>query len=259
VFAGIEPAVMAARGNLAVARGDFGTGLALLAPIETSRAPAAIRLGAARTAALGSWMGVVPIAVADSVLSRARTTLADVRGLDASELQWLDGVVGIAADDSARVFSAAAAITDTGTVARRLPSSLRALWNERRTQRVDRLVALEDSAMTLGGTFPPSALLHRLAIGRALTRAGDPVAAEHYLQWTDTRYIDARASSVLYTFGPYSSYQRALAFEAAGDKARAMLHFERFLDMVDRPPPSVKPQVNDAKARLARLAGDARR
>jgi hypothetical protein len=29
--------------------------------------------------------------------------------------------------------------------------------------------------------------------------------------------------------------------------------------MVDKPPPSIKPQITDAKARLARLTGDVRR
>ena len=124
---------------------------------------------------------------------------------------------------------------------------------------VGRLVALEDSTISSGGWFASSALLHRLAIGRSLTRSGDHAKAEHYLQWTDARFIDARASAVAFTFGPYNSYQRALAFEAAGDRARAKLHFERFVDMVDRPPPAIKPQTDDAKARLAKLTGDARR
>jgi hypothetical protein len=64
---------------------------------------------------------------------------------------------------------------------------------------------------------------------------------------------------VVVVVGPYNSYQRALAFQAAGDRARAKLHFERFVDMVDRPPPAIKPQTDDARARLAKLSGDARR
>ena len=94
---------------------------------------------------------------------------------------------------------------------------------------------------------------------RALTRAGDPSRAEYYLQWTDAWFTDARFSAVEFIMAPYTSYQRGLAFEAAGDRARAKLHFERFIDMVDRPPPKIKRHVDDAKARLARLAGDARR
>lgn len=113
--------------------------------------------------------------------------------------------------------------------------------------------------MATDGALSPVALPHRLAIGRALTRAGDPVKAEHYLQWTDTWFLTALPSAVQFAFGPYNSYQRGLAFEAAGDSARAKLHLERFVDMVDRPPPAIKAQVDDAKARLARLGGDVRR
>jgi hypothetical protein len=36
------------------------------------------------------------------------------------------------------------------------------------------------------------------------------------------------------------------------------MHFERFIDMVDKPPPAIRSQIDDAKARLARLRGDAR-
>jgi len=257
-FVGLEAAATAARGNLAIARGDFEMGIATLASIETSRAPMFVRLAAVRSAALGSWLGGVSVEAADAALERARRSLGDVTDLDGAELQWLDGVIGVAAGDSARVFRAAVAITDTGRVGQRLPSSLRALWRARQTRNVDGLIAWEDSAIASGTTFPTVAALHRLAIGRALT-AIDPARAEHYLQWTDSWYTEGRAATVKFIIGPYNSYQRGLAFEAAGDRARAKLHFERFVEMVDRPPPSIKPQVDDAKARLTRLTGGTRR
>ena len=83
-------------------------------------------------------------------------------------------MIGIAAGDSVRVFRAAAAITDSTLVGRRFAPSLRALWRERQTGNVDSLIASEDSAITKGGDFTTITALHRLAIGRALTRAGDP-------------------------------------------------------------------------------------
>ena len=261
MFSHAEPGAVAARGNLAIARGDVASGLALLASIEAARAPVAVRLSAARSATLGSWLGAVPPASADSALSRARSTLGPLTGVDAAELAWLDGVLGLLARDSARVTRAAAAITDTTAVARRLRSSLGALWHHHRTGQIEPLVALEDSAMSQGvGTFAPTAFVHRLLIGQSLVRAGNPAQAEHYLQWTDTRsFSDLRYVQVAFAFGNYSGYQRALALEAMGDLARAKLHYERFVDMVDKPPPSIKPQIADAKARLARLTGDVRR
>ena len=254
---GAESSAIAARGNLAVGRGDFANGLALLASLESTRAPVPLRLAAVRDAAIGSWIGVVSTAAADSALTRVRSTVPNATGLDAAELHWLDGVIAIASGDSARVFRAAAAITDTGRTARRLPASLRALWYARRTENVDRLIAEEDSAMVSGEVFAPVALVHGLAIGRGLTRAGDPGKAEHYLQWMDASGTDARATGVTDAFGSYNSYQRGVAFDAAGDRAHAILHLGRFVDMVDRPPASMRSQVEDAKARLARLAGDA--
>jgi hypothetical protein len=256
---GFEAAAAIARGSLSVARGDFAAGDATLAPLEASRAPMYMRLGAARSAALGSWLGGMSVESADAALARARTSLGTVTGIDAAELQWLDGVIGVAARDSVRVFRAAAAISDTGAVGRLFPMSVRALWREQRTGKVDDLITLEDSAIAVGRPFPSMAALHRLAIGRALTRAGDPARAVHYLQWTDAWNADGRTASVQFMIGPYTSYQRGLAFEAAGNRERAKLHLERFIEMVDRPPPSIKPQLDDAKARLARLAGDVRR
>ena len=262
MFSPVDAGVISARGNLAIARGDFASGLALLASIEASRAPVPVRLSAARSAAIGSWLGIVPPASVDSALSRARSTLGPLTGLDAAELAWLDGVVGLVARDSGRVTRAAEAITDTMAVSRHLRSALGALWHHHRTGEIEPLVALEDSAMSLGVvTFAPAAFVHRLVIGQSLARAGNPEQAEHYLQWTDARgsFGDQRTAQVTFAFGNYSGYQRALALEAAGDVARAKLRYERFVEMVDKPPPSIEPQIADAKARLARLTGDVRR
>ena len=256
---GLETAATAARGALAVARGDFATGVATLASIASSRAPTYLRLSAARSAALGSWLGGMSVEAADTALARTRASLGAVTGIDAAELQWLDGVIGVAARDSVRVFRAAVAITDTGTVGRQFPISLRALWREQRTGNVDDLIALEDSAIAGGRPFPSMAALHRLAIGRALTRVGDPARAEYYLQWTDAWYASGPHGSAQFMIGPYNSYQRALAFEAVGNRERAKLHLERFIEMVDRPSPAIRAQVDDAEARLARLTGDVQR
>ena len=263
MFSHTEPGAIAARGNLAIARGDFAGGLALLASIEASPAPAAVRLSAVRSAAIASWLGAVPPASADSAFARARSTLGTITGVDAAELAWIDGLIGLVVRDSTRVSRAAETITkaDTTAVSRRLRSSLRALWHHHRTGQIEPLVALEDSAMSLGvGTFAPTAFVHRLVIGQSLVRSGNPAKAEHYLQWTDTRsFSDQRIGQMAFAFGKYSGYQRALALEAAGELGRAKLHYERFVDMVDMPPPSIRPQVADARARLARLTGDVRR
>jgi hypothetical protein len=168
-------------------------------------------------------------------------------------------VIGIAQTDSARVLRAVAAMMDTTLNTRRLRASLDALWEERRTAKVDRLVAQEDSTMNGIAAFPTSSVITRLAIGRALTRAGDPKKAEHYLQWPDARFVDPRSATLAFIFAPYTSYERGVAFEAAGDTTRARLHLERFIEAVDKPPAAIRPQVEDAKRRLARLGGDAAR
>ena len=92
-----------------------------------------------------------------------------------------------------------------------------------------------------------------------IAAAARTTRAEHYLQWPDAVTIGVTSASMQAAFGSHNAYQRGIAFEAAGDRARAIWQLEHFLQAVDLPHPAIRPQVEDARARLVKLAGDARR
>jgi TolB-like protein len=252
--AGYEAALLHSEGILEFSRGNSSEGVRILLRLLDSRAPAQVRLSGARSAAQAAWLGTIPVSEAETAVSRTRSTVTGLEEIDALELEWADGVIAIAAQDSARLLRAIARM-DTTRLARSLGRELRALWRERRTGAIDSLVAAADDAMRTSTTFSSSNPLSRAAIGRGLVRRGDPARAEHYQQWGDAVVNTARAISVQAAMGPYASYDRGLAREAAGDRFGAILHLQRFVEGVDRPTPAVQQQVDDAKARLKRLTG----
>jgi hypothetical protein len=169
------------------------------------------------------------------------------------DVHWSEAVLAIASQDSARFAGAIRALADTSERRQLIARGLRALWRERVTGLVDSLIAHDDHTMRTETTFMPTVPLSRLAIGRSLTVSGDPRRAEHYLQWTDGRLPMRRSAQVMHAFMPFTSYQRGLAAEAAGDRRAAILHLRRFVDAVDRPPSTLAQQLADARSRLARL------
>ena len=122
-----------------------------------------------------------------------------------------------------------------------------------------RLQALDDAGIAGGGYASLTLPVHRLAIARDLVRRGQAARAEYYLQWPDAVLTGARSSAVSVLFGPLVSYERALAAEAAGNRSRAIVNFQLFLGMTDAPDPALRPLVENARARLARLTGDTRK
>ena len=254
IAAGYEAALTHAEGVLEVSRGNPSEGVRLLQGLIGSNAPEVVRLTAARSAAQAAWLGTLSVEEADVAIERSRAALTGLRDVNALELEWADGVVAIAAQDSARLWRAIAR-TDTTPLARSVGRELRALWRERRTGQIDSLIAAADDAMLTSTTFSSSLPLSRAAIGRGLVRAGDPARAEHYQQWTDAVVNGARPLSVQTAMGPFASYDRGLAREAAGDRFGAILHLQRFVEGVDKPTAAVQQQVEDAMARLKRLTG----
>ena len=260
LMSNLGPQLLFSEASLDVARGSVGRGVLRLGELESApSAPTVVRLTAARVAAQAAWLGSLPVVEADAALARARSRLTGLRGVDAVELEWADAVIAIAAGDSARHANAVARIRrDTTRLAQSIARVTNALWRERRTGSADSLIAAEDDAMLASTTFSSTLPLSRAAIGRSLVRSGDPAGAEHYLQWTDALNTGARPASVLTTMVGYNSYARGLAREAAGDRHGAILHLQRFVDFVDQPPPSMRQQVEDAKARLKRLTAQDR-
>jgi hypothetical protein len=260
ILAGRDAPLLFAEGTLDVSRGNVARGVERLSAFETAAGtiPPEIRLTAARTAATAAWFGTLPVADADAAVARARKNLTGLTGVNAMELSWAEGIVAIAAGDSLRFARAVAEIRDTSALMVGIVRGLRALWRERRTGAIDSLIASDDDAMVRSLSFSSALPLTRAAIGRALVRNNEPARAEHYLQWTDAVVNGLRPFTVQAVGLSYNSYDRGLAREAAGDRAGAILHLSRFVEMMDQPPASMRQQVEDAKARLKRLTAQDR-
>jgi tetratricopeptide (TPR) repeat protein len=244
-------------GSHQFSRGDVPSAIRTFARLERMDAPADVRTTGIRSAALASWLGLISSAEAEAAASESRRALADGSATVRLEVNWSDAILAIVARDSVRFHAALRALADTSLARQTIARGLRALWRERITGSVDSLLAHDDHTMRRGQMYIPNVALTRLAIGRALTVAGDPERAEYYLQWTDAVVAGRRNIQVLRAVMPYRSYQRGLAAEAAGDRRAAILHLRRFVTFVDRPPPRLADQIRDAKARLARLLAKA--
>jgi serine/threonine-protein kinase len=244
-------------GMLHVSRGDWASGLRALRRSEGSSAPIADRISGARLACIGAWLGTVDAATADSTVRRARAFPGtDASLLDRVELLWLDGLVGIATIDTSRVQAARRALqTDTSATARRAARSLGGLWLERtdREAGADTLRAVTEAAIREGILHLSIEAVDRLVVARALRRRGTPAEAERYLMWPDAETNNVRNFAVKFALGPLVGYERGLAFEEAGNHGAAEYQLQQFVDAYDRPLPSQRDLVSDAKRRLAEL------
>ncbi|HEX6317102.1 MAG TPA: serine/threonine-protein kinase [Gemmatimonadaceae bacterium] len=250
---GFERQYLLGLGSTQFSRGDVPSALETLSRLEAMNAPDDYRTAAVRSAATAAWLGLIPQADAEAQMTRSRRALGDATDVIKYDVLWSEAVLAIAAQDSGRFVDAVRQIADTVPGRQRAARGLRALWRERRQGQADSLIAYEDDVMRMPGVVQRNTSLARLAIGRSLTLGGDPRRAERYLQWTDASPVDRRSLQILRAMGPYSSYERGIAAEAAGDRGAAIMHLRRFVTFVDRPPPNLRNQVEDAKARLARL------
>ncbi len=244
---------------LARATAEFSTGNARKAlqqfeEVAGSPNTPAWRASVFRAAATAGWLGLISPDEFDAQLARARQRVPlDSLGAQAFTAHWAEGIAAIVRGDSARLERAAAAMLDTSANRQLQVRGLRALWRERRTGKIDSLVAYEDEAMQTARFFSPAVPLHRVAIGRALVRAGDPGRAEHYLQWYDGFPVDEAPILSRELGWVFSAYERGIAAEARGDTRGAILQLQRVVRWIDQPSTELKPMVDDARRRLDRL------
>lgn len=252
-------------GHLRAGRGDWSGGLRALRRAEGASLENLASMASARLAVIGAWLDAVPSDEAAAALQRVRA----VRGIDdvlsqRVELNWLDGLLGVVENDSARVRRATALLradTLTGArLARAAAASLEGAWLAR-TRPDDASVALKaqsDSAMANGGFLLSIESVNRLIVARGLRRQGKPAEAERYLMWIDGGYNSPTTISTSAGLGSLTSYERGVALDEAGQRDAAMYQLRRFVRDYDQPPAAHEGFVSDAKSRLARLSvGDA--
>jgi hypothetical protein len=165
----------------------------------------------------------------------------------------VDGLLGIVSADSARLRRAVTALVDTGSAPRRLQRSLSGLWRARSTGQVDSLLAFEDEEMRAGRVISFATPLHRLEVGRALTKQGSPDRAERYLQWTDAAATGGGLLVAQRALGAMTAYERGIAAEQGKNSREAIRHFTTVVLTVDRPTTGLTSMVEDASRRLERL------
>ena len=241
-----------ALGTFQFSRGDVHAALNTFARLERMEVPPDVRATRIRSVAIAAWLGLLPAEEAQAAAAESQQALNGAPPAVQREVDWSHAVIAIVRQDSSRFQAALRSLPDTSSASRETIRGLRALMRERATGATDSLMAYDDLQAGRTPNFANLAL-SRLAIGRALTLAGDHKRAEQYLQWTDAIVTARRSVQIAKSVGPYNSYQRGLAAEAAGNRRAAIFHLRRFVDFVDTPPPALVDQVNDAKARLSRL------
>ncbi|MEJ7760974.1 MAG: hypothetical protein WKF55_15445 [Gemmatimonadaceae bacterium] len=244
--------------ELRAARGDWNGAVSAARRLEETGLPVAMRQAMARTSALGAWLGTVDPMVADSAVQRARSfSEARPTSVDRAELSWLNGLVGVVRGDKPRVRAAMRELSaDTLSIFRNAARSLDGLWVNRSdpNRAADSLKALSDDFMRGVGYVLAVEAVNRIVVARGLRRAGQSANAERYIMWPDARPSSAANVVTVAVMSAITEFERGSAFDAAGHRASAAVHYRRFVAAYDQPPPAHRAMVDTAKARLSVLA-----
>ena len=242
-------------GLLQAARGDWLGGLEALKRAESSSMPIEFRLSAARVAAIGAWLSAVDPNVADSTLQRVRRLRgAEESMLNRIELRWLDGLIGVAGGDSARVHTVIAQLKgDTARTSGVAARSLDGLWRNRANPdaAADSLRALTEETIRDGIGLLGIEAVNRLVVARSLRQRGSPREAERYLMWVDAGVNSPANMSVRALTYPFAVYERGVALDEAGEDEAAAYQLRRVLTALDMPPEVHQSIVDDTKRRLS--------
>jgi len=243
--------------GLRVSRGDWNGAVSAARRLEDSGLPVAMRQAMARTSALGAWLGTVDPMVADSAVQRARSfSGARPTSVDRAELSWLNGLVGVVRGDEPRVRGAMRELSaDTLSIYRNAARSLGGLWVNRSdpNRAADSLKAVSDDTMRSVWYVLAVEAVNRIVVARGLRRAGQSADAERYIMWPDARLSSPANAGTASVMSAITEFERGRAFDAAGNRTRAIVHYRRFVDKYDQPPPAHRAMVDTAKARLSAL------
>ena len=125
---------------------------------------------------MGAWLGAVDPRAADTVLRRVQAMVRnEATRVDRVELDWLDGLQGVALGDEPRVRRAQRELSaDTSRDARYATRSLSGLWLDhmKSSGAADTLKAVADAAMHDGGFLLSVEAIDRLVVARALRQRG---------------------------------------------------------------------------------------
>ncbi|MDQ3081306.1 MAG: hypothetical protein M3R07_03735, partial [Gemmatimonadota bacterium] len=110
----------------------------------------------------------------------------------------------------------------------------------------------DDTMRSIGYVLAVEAV-NRIVVARGLRRAGQSADAERYIMWPDARVNSLANVGTFSVMSAITEFERGRAFDAAGNRTGAIVHYRRFVDRYDQPPPAHRAMVDTAKARLSAL------
>ncbi len=210
------------------------------------------------------WLGAGDTA---TVATAGRATAQAVAGLpadaDADEqratLAWLDGLAAVTEGDRRGLTAALAAAQRSHAPA--IVRTLRALafrFGGSPSQLGDALAAADAGVVGSGLAVRTQVLsINRLAEADAFLAAGDTARAQRSLVWHEAELNGDNLQPQL--FAPLAYYRLAKIEQAQGRIALAREHYHQFLRRYDRPVPSLRPLVAQARTALATIETTDRR
>jgi TolB-like protein len=242
-------------------RGAWDSALAQVAASFARHRDPSTRLDGYRLAALGAWVGALPVGEAQARRPTGRV-VEELTASDRAELAWSDGMVAVAERNRRALAEARAALQRSGDTTRAvLDRSLGAfeLWLSSEGRRAaDSLAALEWRRAETGyageGEHIFSVPVNRIAAADWLLTSGDTVQAERLLHWNEA-YLSTDPAIV---FVGLVALQRAQIAQARGLGDEALRHYRDFLTRYDLPTPRHRHLVEEATAAVRRLSEGAR-
>lgn len=245
-------------------RGAWDSALATLDQFQKlgagSDSTAPIR--AYRLAAVGAWLGALPLEAATrrrgSAWAAARLLGGDAR----TEAAWLDGLVAIVRRDRralatarSEVHVAALAAGDSSGFFERSLAGFDYFLAGSPRQAAQALAALEweqaEQYSPRRFAVPATMPVNRLAAAQWLLAAGDTAQASRLLNWVDMDQISG------FTWGALKGLvelERARIEDAQGQTDQALAHYRQFLVRYDAPMPSQRLLVAEARDAVKRLS-----
>jgi tRNA A-37 threonylcarbamoyl transferase component Bud32/TolB-like protein len=212
---------------------------------------------------LGAFLGALEPSAVEPRRVAAHAALpglpADIRPIREVCLYWLDGILAYLRHDPARLTQARSALaalnTSEGNENAAILSAFALALDGRRAEAGRRVARLEFRvADSLGLDLSRyDILITRMSAARWLAEAGDTGLAVGLLRAVNVTGAGKRADD--YVAAGWAQLQLARLLVARGDTAGAVEAYRQFLRRVDLPEPRLRPQVDGAKAALAKLDG----
>jgi serine/threonine protein kinase len=257
-----------------VARGRWDSGLTIMSEITTPD-PVMLRgmvlpIENYGMAVLGAWLGVTAPSLADQRRHMAITVvpqLADERTRQhaRARVAWLDGLLGFARGDRRAITEARKAATASGwrqadLVDRSLAAFDRALAGDRKGAGRE-LAGLETYCIDHEGcsSVTPNIALQRFAAAQWLREAENLEEATNLLRWQEAPDWRGWAWTFGFALDGPTYLARARIEDGRGRDSLAQEYYRQFLRRYDSPMPSQVALVQEARAALARLAGQSER